>query len=401
MIRITFVLAASAALAAGAACSTKVNYGPGPDWPGPTDLPTIGNGKVLITNSGSDTLSWIDLDTLENVYTMPVGLLPPEREGPHHGAAAADGSVFYIGLSNYVPGSGSGPHGSHGTGAVDGYLLEYDAKTLELMAATRVSRSPGDVRLTPDGTKVLQSHYDLVRITQWAMKGGPIEDSYAPIAIVDSTTMKATLVPLCPANHGIAIAPDSSKAFVSCSQSDEVGIVDLTTTPYQVSRVPLGSMPTDPAGTPLYDPYSVAVHPTDGTVWVSNLKTGDVRVLDATTMTWVTTIDMQGVPFFGTFNAAGTLYFAAVQASNSFVVVDAFTRQVQLSLPLESEACYQPHGVLLTPDEQRALVVCEGDHIANGTVAVVNLQNPMTPTVEKVLEVGVFPDDAILLRSAP
>jgi DNA-binding beta-propeller fold protein YncE len=399
---LTFSLGFSLAAAlAAAACNEIVVFDDDLGWPEPDDLPQVGAGKVIITNSGDDTLSWIDVTSLENVYTQPVGLLPPEREGPHHGAVAKDGKSFFVGLSNYVPGSGSGPHGAHGTGTVDGYLLKYDVATLELLGTARVSRSPGDVRITPDGTKVIQSHYDVVRVTEWLEKGGPIEDSYAPVAIVDPTTMNRELVKVCPTPHGIGIANDSSAAYVSCAQSDEIGIVGLAA-PHEVTRVPIGATANDPSQPPAFEPYSLQVHPQDGTIWSSHLKTGDIRVLDPVSKQWMgTPIVVGGVPFFGTFSADGALYFAAVQGSNSLVVIDTAMRKVLATLPMASEACYLPHSVLLLAGEKKALVVCEGDHtlptIGPGTVAVIDVQNPATPTLVKFITVGVFPDDAILV----
>src|SRR5262245_43560102 len=126
------------------ACSETVVFPDDPAWQEPVTCPPTGNPRVLVTNSGDDTLSWIDLgpgapDSWP-VCTEPVGHRPPEREGPHHGAATASGSAYFVGLSNFVPGSGSGPHGSHGTGNVRGYLLKHDGVTHELVDDTLVDR---------------------------------------------------------------------------------------------------------------------------------------------------------------------------------------------------------------------------------------------------------------------
>jgi DNA-binding beta-propeller fold protein YncE len=394
------------AFLAASGCKTT-EFDDGPHWPGPVNPPGIGAGKVIITNNGDDTVSWIDLagvtdiNNTEVVYVQPVGLLAPEREGPHHGAAMTDGSAFFVGLSNYVPGSGSGPHGSHGTGSVDGYLLKYDPVTLALVDTARVSRSPGDVRLTPDGTKVLQTHYDLVKVTEWAEAGGPVENSYAPLAIVDEVTMEVNFVPACPAPHGVMSSADSKKAFISCSASDELAVASLEA-PFEMKRFAIGAMANDPSLPPVFEPYAVVVHPTEGTAWVSNLKTGDIRIFDPVTETWDARgpINVGGLPFFSVFNADGSLLFVPVQAGNSFVVIDGATGEVKTTLMMATEACYQPHAVILTPDEKRALVVCEGDHTAAGTVAVINLLNPLTPVLEKFYTVGVFPDDAFIVPGA-
>jgi DNA-binding beta-propeller fold protein YncE len=404
----TLRLTVVTSLLLAASCGEELVLDPDDQWPTPP-MPTVGAaGMVLITNSGDDSVSWIDLtpSVFDQVYKMPVGLLPPEREGPHHGAVAADGRSFFVGLSNYVPGSGSGPHGSHGTGTVPGSLLQYDVATGELIGEARVDRSPGDVRLTPDGTRVVQTHFDLVKITDVAEAGGTIEQMYAPLAIVDVDSMNVALVPACPAPHGVAVSADSKTAYLACWASDELATVELDS--HEVKRFHVGTAPIEPTS-PTYEPYAVAVHPVDHTVWVSDLKSGDIRIFDPAADggagAWDETrgpVAVGGAPFFGQFSSDGKYYFAPVQVSNTFVVIDTATGAVLATLPLaQAEVCRSPHAVLLTPDEKAALVVCEGDHIANGTVAVISLANPVTPTVSKRIEVGVFPDDAFFLKAQP
>ena len=65
-------------LLACASCNTQIDYPPGTPWVDPTPYPTIGNGKVIIFNSGDDTLTWIDIDTLAPVFSETVGLSPLE-----------------------------------------------------------------------------------------------------------------------------------------------------------------------------------------------------------------------------------------------------------------------------------------------------------------------------------
>src|SRR4030095_1127841 len=129
----------------------------------------------------------------------------------------------FIGLSNYVPGSGSGPHGSHGSGDVKGYLLKYGTDTLELTDDVLVDRSPGDVRLTPDESYVLQSHFDMLRITEFlnpAADAAP-ESPNSVLAVIDPQTLsRVAMIEMCPASHGIGVAGDSLTAYVSCYASD-------------------------------------------------------------------------------------------------------------------------------------------------------------------------------------
>lgn len=375
-----------------AACSEEVVYTSDPPWQDDEALPAIGNGKVLVTNSGSDTLSWIDVDTLEVVFTQPVGRLAPEREGIHHGAVSPDGRAIFVGVSNFVPGGGTGPHGSHGTGSVPGWMLKYDLQTHELLGQTLVERNPGDVRTTADGRLVLQTHFDLTKVTEYL--SGNAESPDSPLAIIDARAMgEAELLPICPATHGMAIAPDSKTAYVSCFSSDEIAKVGLTK-PYTLTLFKVGAA-AGSISSPSYEPYAVSISPVDGSLWVSALKTGDIRVLDPSTGELIgEPISLNGgAPFFTTFTSDGATLLVPVQGKNSLDHVDTATRTV-ISQALPDAACSIPHGVLVLPGDEFALVVCEGDRRSPGTVAVVNLA---TRAVDSFIEVGVYPDDLILV----
>lgn len=375
-----------------AACAEEVVYTSAVPWQDDEALPEVGNGKVLVTNSGSDTLSWIDVDSLEVVYTQPVGRLAPEREGIHHGAVSSDGTAIFVGVSNFVPGGGTGPHGSHGTGSVPGWMLKYDIYSHELLGETLVERNPGDVRTTADGRLVLQTHFDLTKVTEFL--SGTVDSPDSSLAIIDARTMgEAEMLPICPATHGMSIAPDSKTAYVSCFASDEIAKVGLTE-PYTLTLFKVGAA-AGSISAPAYEPYAVSISPVDGSLWVSALKTGDIRVLDPMSGELLgEPITMQGgAPFFTAFTSDGSTLLVPVQGKNSLEYIDTTTRE-RSSQPLPEEACSFPHGVLVLPGDERALVVCEGDRRSPGTVVVVNLA---TRAVDSFFEVGVYPDDLILV----
>src|SRR6185503_16349199 len=85
--------------------------------------------RYAITDNRSDELSFVTVGQAmpQLLGNLPVGDVPVELEGPHHLASSPDGKFIYYNLSNYVPGTGSGPHGSHGTGTVPGSLVKIDA----------------------------------------------------------------------------------------------------------------------------------------------------------------------------------------------------------------------------------------------------------------------------------
>ncbi len=377
------------------AIACGVDYQAPEHWTDERPIPPIGSGKVFITNSGDDTLTWIDLETLEVVFEEPVGRIAAEREGPHHGAVRPDGSSFFVGISNTVLAGGSGPHGTHGTGTDPGYLLEYDTATHELLAEVQVDRSPGDIRITPDGAWIVMTHSDLRRIEEVLSTGGTIDDMASMLAIIDTSTMRVVeKVPVCPAAHGVVPSADSQTAYVACWGSDELAVVSLSP-PFDVVKFPVGPGAPDPTN-PNYAPYAININPADGKVWLSCQETGELRIFDPAAQAFEEPVGPLpgGVPYFGDFLPDGSKYYVAVQGNDQIVIVDNQTREVDQSIALPDVACQLPHAVLMLPGAARALVVCEGDHFTRSTVAILNVA---AGGVEGKLDVGVFPDDAVLV----
>jgi DNA-binding beta-propeller fold protein YncE len=413
MTRTRPMLAALVALALGACGGSstgplkvpELDYGIDSPWPSPPSLPPVGPaGRIIITNSLDDTLSLLDLDTMGSpgwgeLARIPVGLNPVELEGPHHVATSPDGAFYYVGISNYVPGAGSGPHGTHGGGTSDGYCLKLDARTNKLVASVRVDRNPGDVILSQDGRTLYQTHFDLLRITDALRRGLPEAEMDSRLAIIDAETMtRKAMVPVCPAPHAVRLSPDERRAYVAC-YSDEVAVVDLAQPDYPVTRVKVAAN----AGTAVatrHEPYALTVSPTTGGVWVSSVKSHAVQYLDPTTLTPVPerTVFLGGPPLFGTLTSDGRILYMPYQGGDALAVIDAATGALQREIPLAPSGCFNVHQIALTPDERHGLVVCEGDHTGPGTLHVVELAEG---AVVKTVQVGIFPDSVAILRRQP
>lgn len=395
-----------------AACSTTVHYDATDPWADPTDYPTIGGGKLIVFNGGDDTLTWFDADTLKPVFSEPTGTLPPELESPHDGTASPDGTKFYVVASNYAPGSGSGPHGAHGNGTVDGYLLQYDMATHALTGRVELARNPGEIEMTSDG-KILVSHYDL-RLIQDQLSQNPdasYDDLSSTIVIVDPAAISATdpgvgviaSIKVCPGEHGILATDDATTAYVTCANSDELAKVSLSP-PYAIERYAMSQLPFDPTA-PRVSPFVLEQSPKDGTIWVSNLgqtgsNVGDLRVFDPATGTWDARgpIVTGGVPYNGEFVGDGATYIVANQIDNAMVFIDTQTHAITQRLPLEPSDCLNPRVPSLMPDGVHLVVICEGDHVAPGTVAVINLGGA-TPVVEASYPAGVYPTEAYFVEA--
>ncbi|HVG59865.1 MAG TPA: hypothetical protein VNA24_15020 [Hyalangium sp.] len=387
----------------------ELEYGIDEPWPAQGSLPPIGPaGRIVITNNLDDTLSLLDLDTMDSpgwgeLARIPVGLNPVELEGPHHTAVSPDGAFYYVGISNYVPGAGSGPHGAHGAGTSDGYCLKLDSTTNRLVGSVRVDPNPGDVIVSKDGRTLYQTHFDLVKIAEVAKRGGSEQEMYSRMAILDAETMtRKEMVPVCPAPHAVRLSLDGRRAYIAC-WSDEVAVVELEQPGHPVSRVKVGPN-AGTAVSPRYEPYALTVSPTTGAVWVSSLAdrggSYEVQYLDPATLTMDPdrTVRLGGPPLFGTFTRDGRTFYMPFQNVDAIAIIDPDTSTVQENIPLAPSGCLNVHQVELTPDERYALVVCEGDHVGPGTFHFVDLAEKK---VVKTVPVGIFPDSVAILRRQP
>lgn len=428
-------------LAAGAAlgpsgCERGVDLPAELAWPALPRPTYTGQPRLALTNNGDDTLAMVSLDDLSKprlLDRVPVGKSPIELEGPHHLIASPDGAFIYFNLSNYVVGAGGGPHGSHGTGTVPGSVIKIDVRTNRKVGSVLVDRSPGDLILSRDGTLAFVSHYDLARWTDQQIKGRPAIDGYSKIAIVDTRTMALlSLTPVCPATHGQGLSPDETELYVTCA-SDEVAVLDVRDprAPKVQATVRVGPMP----GQSVYEPYALTVynHPTTpagtadrdhGTVWVSDLKSRDVRVFDPRTRQMDgRAVSVAGAAMFSAFSADHHTLYVPVQGASDptpdtgcngdcvFAVSIPADGQplTRKRLQLGAGTCLNAHalhtlgGVSGIADGSRAALVCEGDHQSRlGTLAFLDLTSG-APGVSLLgsVETGVFPDGVTYLPPLP
>ncbi|KFA87909.1 YncE family protein [Archangium violaceum] len=405
------LLALLAPLALGACTGTEpteLDFAHDTAWPTGPELPALGGGRIIVTNSLDDTVSLLDLDSMLSpgwgeLARLPVGLNPVELEGPHHAAFSPRGDYYYVGLSYFVPGAGSGPHGNHGSGTADGYALKLDAKDNRLVGSTRVDRNPGDLILSADGRTLYQTHFDILKIQEAANSG--VTDASkmnARLAVIDADTMtRKAMVSLCPAPHAVRLSPDEKRAYAACI-SDEVAVVRLDTPTPTVTPVKMPNAGTVLA--PRHEPYALTLSPTDGTLWVSSLKSRIVHYLDPESLTVRperSIYGLRGAPMFGVVTPDGKTLYLPYQAVDAVAVIDTATSTIQGEIHLSDAGCLNVHQVELTPDGRHALAVCEGDHRGPGTLHVLDLQAGEVGTVVKTVQVGIYPDSVGVLRRKP
>lgn len=339
---------------------------------------------ALVTDSLSDTISVLDLATGAKLDARPVGRNPVDIDGPHHVAIDAARGVGFVALS-YPRTNAVGPHATHGSSALPGYVQKLDLRDLSVQGRVRVDPNPGDVVLSEDGTRLVVSHFDLQRATK---NPTDIEAARATLALIDALTLsQPKFIDTCVAPHGIALSrPDGRTAYVACYGEDRLAVVDLTQPEAPPTLVDVGPGVVG-FGAPSYGPYVAMLSP-DGTyVVVANTVSKDVRFFDVASGAFdldrtITTI---GAPYSPAFTSDDKLVIPT-QQPDAIVIVDLTGVEPTETRPFSASECVLPHEVMR--DGDNTFVVCEGDKKSNGTILMLDgALEVVTSTV-----VGVYPD---------
>lgn len=389
-----------------AACSTQVPVFDGtPTFV--TDLPGVGDlqGRWVVTDSANDTLSVVDPLT-RSVATVQVGLNPVDLEGPHHLVAAPNGARLFVPLSLTVAGSGSGPHGAHGSGKSPGYLLELDTRDGRLLRRLRVDPSPGDAFLVDEGRTLVVSHYDLLAWARGAAAGDLRTGDSALWEIDTSTLEMKRRTPVCPATHAVRPSPDARLLHATCGP-DEFASFDRVANTVARHLLPGAS---EGAGCTRC-PYALGVD-SRGDVLVASLGPnggaeggGGLDLWSASQQAFVARLDLCGRALFPAHRvgSVGEEWWVPEQgpcgdhlhrlrSASDGGLVDAG------SIEFPSGACTNPHAVEFDEARGEAVVVCEGDHLTPGALHFIDLAS-FQPS--GAVPVGLFPDGAVRIPVVP
>jgi YVTN family beta-propeller protein len=155
--------------------------------------------------------------------------------------------------------------------------------------------------------------------------------------------------------HGIAVADDLGRGFVSDGRDNQVSIFDLKTLAV-TGTVKTG---TNPDGI-LYDPFSKRVFTFNG-------RSKDATAIDAETGKVLGTIALGGKPEFPATDGKGNVYVNLEDASE-LANIDPKTLQVKAKWKVAP--CESPTGLAFDGVKRRLFAVCD-----NKIMAVVNADN--------------------------
>lgn len=187
------------------------------------------------------------------------------------------------------------------------------------------------------------------------------------VNVIDLKSNKTiTTIPDTKGVHGIAIADDLNKAFITNGKDNSVSVVNLNTFEL-IDKVSIEGQKPDAV---LYDQFSQKV-------FTYNANSKDATVLDAITNKVIKTIPLGGKPEFSVTNTKGLIY-VNIEDKNEIKTIDATKLQVIATWSIAPGN--EPSGLAIDLDSNRLFSVC-----SNKLMIVVDASNGK---VIKTLPIG-------------
>jgi DNA-binding beta-propeller fold protein YncE len=152
-----------------------------------------------------------------------------------------------------------------------------------------------------------------------------------------------------PGVHGIALAPDLGRGFVSNGREGTVSIFDMKTLATS-SKVKTGDNPD----AILYDPATKRVFTFNG-------RSHDSTAIDATNGNVLGTIKLDGKPEFAASDAKGMIY-VNIEDKSELTQIDPAKLEVKATWPLAP--CTEPSGLSIDRKNRRLFVGCDNKMMA-------------------------------------
>jgi DNA-binding beta-propeller fold protein YncE len=170
------------------------------------------------------------------------------------------------------------------------------------------------------------------------------------VMVVDIDTDKLVGdIPDTPGVHGIALAPELSRGFISNGKADTATIFDLKTL-RALGRVKTGGNPD----AILYDPASKRVFTFNG-------RSHDATVFDAMSGKVLGTIALGGKPEFAVADGKGKVY---VNIEDTSEVVEIDSSKIAVRKRYSLKPCTEPTGMAIDTERHRVFSGCHGKVMA-------------------------------------
>jgi YVTN family beta-propeller protein len=297
-------------------------------------------GTVVAVNQQSDTVTLIDLKTMEAYRHVPV------VAGPHEAAVSPDGRRVLV--TNY---------NKQGVG---------QQKTLSLIALPSGDtiktidlgeyRAPHDVRWV-DGSRVVVT----------------VEGSQALLLVnVESGAIERVFKTDAGVSHMLALSTDRTRLYCSNMRDGSVSAFDFKTG-QKIKDVKTGK-----------ECEGVGVTPDGRWVWAGNRAEDTISIIDTKTLEVTKRIPSPGFPYRVQFTPDGRWALIPHAQASSLVIADVAKQELVRSIPLGMTKVEKPStaGVFPHPDNRHAFVTVRNDNsmlvldlVSGTTLARVEVQN--------------------------
>lgn len=191
------------------------------------------------------------------------------------------------------------------------------------------------VAVDPDAARVYASHATIVEVVD--LKAGKVIGQITQLHGV----------------HGVAVAPEFGKGFITNGQSNSVTIFDLKTLA-KVGEPQTGQ-----------NPDSVCFEPKTKRIFTFNGRSGDTTAIDPKTNEVIKSIPLGGKPEACAVDGAGKIY-VNIEDSNQIVEIDAAKPAVLRQASVAP--CEAPSGLAIDVKNKRLFAVC-----SNKVMAIIDI----------------------------
>ena len=184
-------------------------------------------------------------------------------------------------------------------------------------------------------------------------------------------------IPDTPGVHGIALAPELGKGFVSNGREGTVTVFDLSTLAPSGSKIKVGE-----------NPDAILYEPATKRVFTFNGRSQDSTAIDAASGKVLGTIKLDGKPEFAASDAKGEV-FVNIEDKSELTVIDPNKLEVKTKWPLAP--CTEPSGLALDRKNRRLFVGCD-----NKMMAVVDADSGRvlaTPAIGEGVDATAYDDE--------
>ena len=143
------------------------------------------------------------------------------------------------------------------------------------------------------------------------------------VVVIDTDTEKVVgEITNTPGVHGIALAPELNRGFVSCGRENKVAVVDLKTL-QTLSKIETGQ-----------NPDAILFEPKNSEVYTFNGRSKDATVIDAKTGKVVTTVPLGGKPEFAVEDVDAGRIFVNIEDKSEIVAIDIARHEIVAHWPI-------------------------------------------------------------------